>query len=162
MTPPWIGVDPGARYTGVVVRRGNDLLDHRTYTRVSTGELPDRAYLRRIVLDLMDLVELHGAGVAVEGVQKPSPFMGKTGNVSFSNVTGILGTAAVWGAVVAVLPAQIVPPGKNGSAPMRAYPVELRPTSGRGAGKDKLRHERSAWDVAGAASAAARLAAISA
>lgn len=158
----WVGIDPGGRYTGVVVRRGNDLLDHRTYTRPGTDDLPERSFLRRLMLELMDLVELHDAAVAVEGVQKPSPFMGKTGNVSFSNVTGILGTAAVWGAVMAILPAVVIPPGGNGSGPMRAYPVELRPTTGKGAGKDKLRHERSAWDVAGAGAAHVRLATISA
>jgi hypothetical protein len=34
---------------------------------------------------------------------------------------------------------------------MAAYPAALRPTGGKGAGKDRLRHVRSAWDVAGAA-----------
>jgi hypothetical protein len=112
--------------------------------------MPDRLYIRSIVLRLVRLVEEYGAEVvAVESVQKPSPFMGKSGNVSFSNVTGILGTAAVYGAVLAVLPAVEIPPGGNGSGNLAAYPVELRPTRGSGAGKDKKRHMRSAWDVAG-------------
>lgn len=93
--------------------------------------------------------EYDADAVAIEGVQKPSPFMGKSGNVSFTNVNGLLGTAMVLGAVLAALPAIVVPPGGNGSDPMGVYPVELRPTRGKGAGGDKLRHERSAWDVAG-------------
>ena len=44
-----------------------------------------------------------------------------------------------------------VRPGHNGQGFMGAYPGALRPTRGRGAGKDRLRHVRSAWDVAGAA-----------
>jgi len=45
----------------------------------------------------------------------------------------------------------VVPPGRNGSGPMAAYPAKLRPKAGKGRGRDNLRHERSAWDVAGAA-----------
>lgn len=132
------------------MRRGNDLLYHDTMERITAGDMPDRLYIRSVVLRLVRLVEEYGADVvAVESVQKPSPFMGKQGNVSFSNVTGILGTAAVYGAVLAVLPAVEVPPGGNGSGALVAYPVELRPTRGSGAGKDKKRHMRSAWDVAG-------------
>ncbi len=74
--------------------------------------------------------------------------MGKSGNVSFTNVSGLLGTAMVVGAVAGFFPNTIeVPPGGNGSGHMGAYPVELRPTRGKGAGGDNLRHMRSAWDV---------------
>jgi hypothetical protein len=158
----FIGVDPGSRHTGVVVRRGDELVEHQTFERVGPGEIPDRAYLRSVLVALTRLVDTHDALVVVEGVQKPSPFMGASGNVSFSNVSGILGTAVVFGAVVAVLPSVVVPPGGNGSGPLRAYPPELRPTRGKGAGKDKLRHERSAWDVAGAGAGMGRLKAKSA
>lgn len=145
-----VGIDPGSRHTGVVVRQGDTLVDHLTLERLGKADMPDRVYLRQVVLTCVRLVEQHDATVAVEGVQKPSPFMGKTGNVSFSNVTGILGTACVLGAVLALLPAVVVPPGGNGSGQMLAYPIQLRPTRGKGAGGDKLRHERSAWDIAGA------------
>ena len=150
MKPVIVGVDPGGRYTGVVVRQGDQLLYSDTLERITAAEMPDRLYIRSVVQRVMRLVDEHGAeAVAVESVQRPSPFMGKSGNVSFSNVTGILGTAAVYGAVLAVLPAVEVPPGGNGSGHLAAYPIELRPTRGSGAGKDKKRHMRSAWDVAG-------------
>ena len=149
--PTLVGVDPGGRYTGLVVRRGDVLVEHHTLVRVGDDDLPTHSCLRTVALGVIKLFEAHNAdGVAIEGVQKPSPFMGKSGNVSFSNVTGILGTAMVLGAVLALVPAIVVPPGGNGSDPLGAYPVELRPTRGKGAGADKLRHERSAWDVAGA------------
>lgn len=132
------------------MRRGDVLLEHLTLTRVGTENLPGQEYLRTVALTLVRLVEAHSTdAVAVEGVQKPSPFMGKSGNVSFTNVNGLLGTAMVFGAVLALLPALVVPPGGNGSDPMIAYPLPLRATRGKGAGGDKLRHERSAWDVAG-------------
>ncbi len=149
-TPIVVGVDPGGRWVGLVVRQGNVLLEHHTLTRVGNDDLPGSDMLRTVSLAVIALYEGHDAdAVGIEGVQKPSPFMGKSGNVSFTNINGLLGTAMVFGAVLSVLPAIVVPPGGNGSAPMGVYPVELRPTRGKGAGSDKLRHERSAWDVAG-------------
>jgi len=147
---PVVGVDPGGRWTGIVLRRGDDICEWSTVTANSDG-LPSADYLAAVC----NLVILYrgqtgshpGAVViAVEGVKAPNPHVG------MSNPLGIMGTAMVLGAVLRDFPgAVVVPPGGNGSGPMLAYPEALRPTRGKGAGKDGLRHCRSAWDVAGAA-----------
>lgn len=158
-----MGVDPGARWVGLVVRQGDVLLEHHTLTRVGDDDLPGRDMLTAVSSAVRALYKAHDAdAIGVEGVQKPSPFMGKSGNVSFTNVNGLLGTAMVLGAVLSAFPAIVVPPGGNGSDPMGVYPVELRPTRGKGAGGDKLRHERSAWDVAGTATMMLRRSRVSA
>lgn len=148
-----VAVDPGSRNTGVITRRGDELLRYTTLVRKGDSDLPDAEYLREVVSTVLDMwSRVLAQVVAVEAVQKPSPFHGKTGNVSFTNVTGLLGTAMVVGAVLAAFPHTVeVPPGGNGSGHLGAYPIELRPTRGKGAGSDNLRHMRSAWDVAGTA-----------
>lgn len=150
MKPTLVAVDPGSRNTGVVARRGDELLGFETLVRKGTADMPGAIYLREILAVVLGLWQsLNADAVAVESAQKPSPFMGQTGNVSFSNVTGILGTAMVIGAVLGFFPETVeVPPGGNGSGALLAYPIELRPSRGKGAGKDNLRHMRSAWDVA--------------
>lgn len=136
-----LGVDPGGQYTGLVLRRGNQLIDHLTITR---GHLTMAAHLANVT----EAVRLHLAQanlLAVEDLNDPSPHMGLT------SVRGLIDTAQVLGAVLSHWPtAVVVPPGGHGSGPLLAYPRALHPTRGRGRGKDRLRHERSAWDVAGA------------
>lgn len=153
MKPTLVAVDPGGRNTGVIARQGDKLLAFRTVVRRGKEELPGAEYLREVLRCILEFWETFQAdAVAHEAVQKPSPFMGKSGNVSFTNVSGLLGTAMVVGAVAGFFPHTIeVPPGGNGSGHLGAYPVELRPTRGKGAGADNLRHTRSAWDVGGTA-----------
>lgn len=142
---PVVGVDPGHSETGIVLRLGDELLEHSTVIR---DDEPDGRYVDRVNAVVNTRSELHkNCLVAVEGVRAPNPHVGRV-----TNVTGLLGTAIVLGGVLAWWPdALVIPPGGNGSGPLAAYPEALRPTRGRGAGKDNLRHERSAWDVAGAA-----------
>lgn len=158
-----MGIDPGARNTGVVVRQGIVLLDFETVIRVGPEDLPLAGYLQEVLRVVLGFWQKHVADmVAVEAVVAPSPFQGRESGPGFSNLDGILGTAMVVGAVEGFFPHAIsVPPARMGQAPLSAYPDALRPTAGKGKGKDKLRHVRSAWDVAGAASGAARILAAS-
>ena len=146
--PIMLGVDPGGQHTGVVLRRGRDVLRAGTCER----DLDEKVhrYAHRVALEVL---EWHTAGalehgdrvhLAVEGVVEPSPHMGLT------NVRGLLDTAVVFGALAATYPGLIVVrPGGNGSAPLRSYPAVLVGENER-KGTGKLRHVRSAYDVAGA------------
>jgi hypothetical protein len=145
--PAIIGVDPGANETGIVMRQGDDLWGHYVVVRKGSWS----SYFDNIHHLVMSLwsdqtrfrIQPH---VAVEDVDPPNPHLGTI------NPNGLIGTAKVWGSIISSFPDTIeVPTGRNGSGPFSAYPEALRPTRGKGAGKDKLRHARSAWDVAGAA-----------
>ncbi len=145
-----VGVDPGSRETGVVVLDGKKVVDHCVVVRPADDRdrVPGSRYLNEVVDAVADAVTTAGDGsvFGVESVKKPNPHMG------LISVTGLLGTAAVLGAVLAVFPqAVLVEPGGHGDGPVKAYPAELRPARGQGKGKDRLRHCRSAYDVALAA-----------
>lgn len=162
MTPVMIGVDPGGRQTGLVVRYGNACLAADLITRDGPEVFPGPDYLAEVVEAIgglvvyasQDLPELAGAGwprIAVEGVVHPN------GHVRMINAAGLLGTATVLGAVLAHFPAAlVVPPAGNGAGPRSAYPAALwPPTEKRGTGR--RRHLRSAWDIAEAGAFLARL-----
>lgn len=161
-----LGVDPGAKDTGICVIRGRDIL--ATHTVTTTGDLfpADRDYLQAVV---HAVASCFGEGawcsiaepneptlVAVESITKPNWHMGRGG--AAANPTALLATAEVLGAVLAhpwPVPIVAVPPGKNGSQPLGAYPPELVSAAERRAknwqlkvGGGKLRHQRSAYDVA--------------
>lgn len=151
-----VGIDPGGQSTGLVVRHRDTLVAHTTVLR---NKRPMGWYLAEILDTASEYVSLAAnaaveAGdwlVAVEGINDPNP------HVRLTNVRGLIDTATVLGAVLGRWPAVIVPPGGNGSGPLGAYPEALRPTRGQGRGRDALRHERSGWDVAGAALTVQRL-----
>ena len=154
---PVIGIDPGHRETGLVVCHGPILIAHEVVTRKSYG-MPDREYLDRVVDAVTELRRRCLVGglrtplVGLEGVQAPNPHAGMT------NPTGIIGTAVVFGWVWRAFPdAIIVRPQSAGKGPLSAYPDELQPTRGDGRGRDKLRHCRSAYDIALATLNTARL-----
>ena len=160
MTAPVIvGVDPGGRQTGLVVRHGDQLLAADLVTRDGPETFPKADYLAEVVDAIGGLVvwagqEAPDAGrpkVAVEGVVHPS------GHVRMINAAGLLGTATVLGAVLAAWPsALVIPPASHGAGPRSAYPAQLwPPTEKRGAGRH--RHVRSAWDIAEAGAFLARL-----
>jgi hypothetical protein len=155
-----VGVDPGSRNTGVVVRQGIVLVDFETVIRVGSEDLPLAGYLQEVLRVVLGFWQKYVAElVAIEAVVAPSPFQGRESGPGFSNLDGILGTAMVVGAVEGFFPHAIrVQPARMGQAPLSTYPDALRPRAGKGKGKDKLRHVRSAWDVAGAAEGAARIA----
>lgn len=162
MTPVVIGVDPGGRQTGIVVRYGDNCLAADLVTRDGPEAFPGADYLAEVVDAIGGLIvygrdQICGddtcapAVVAVEGVVHPS------GHVRMINAAGLLGTATVLGAVLAHYPAAlVVPPAGNGAGPRSAYPAVLwPPTEKRGTGR--CRHLRSAWDIAEAGAFLARL-----
>lgn len=162
MTPVIIGVDPGGRQTGLVVRYGDNCLAADLVTRDGPELFPGADYLAEVVdaigglivyasQDLPELADAAPPRIAVEGVVHPS------GHVRMINAAGLLGTATVLGAVLAMFPsAFVVAPAGHGAGPRSAYPLKLwPPTEKRGAGK--CRHLRSAWDIAEAGAFLARL-----
>lgn len=136
-----LGIDPG-RTTGLVVRTGNDL------DWFATAEGGWHAALDCIAEHQIAAMRIDA--VAVEAVNKPSPHMGVI------SVDGLIDTALTAGAVSSWAVFEVigliwVPPAHNGQGHLLAYPEALRPTRGSGKGHDRLRHCRSAWDVAGTA-----------
>ncbi|MFE4501705.1 hypothetical protein ACFRFQ_17775 [Rhodococcus sp. NPDC056743] len=161
-----VGVDPGAKDTGVCVVRGREVLASHTVTTV--GELfpADRDYLQAVVAavrscftpgftDFVDFAD-EPTLVAVETITKPNWHMGRGG--AAANPTALLATAQVLGAVLAhpwPVPIVTVQPDKNGSQPLGAYPPDLVSAAERRAknwqlkvGGGQLRHQRSAFDAA--------------
>lgn len=149
--PTILGVDPGGASTGLVVRRGSELLWHAT---VAGG-------WRQVLEALVGIPPGNVFDViAIEDVVAPGGFAG--GRRAPINLSGLIGTAVVagavagWGYTDSGLRIIWVPPAHNGQGDLSMYPEELRPARGRGRGQDGLRHVRSAWDVAGTASVEAR------
>lgn len=133
-----IGVDPGGQHTGIVVVEDGRLTAKSLIGRDANETIEDYArYVARHVAGQAD-----GRLVAVEGVRRPSPHLGMI------DVTGLLDAAVVLGAVVASCdPVMVVPPAGHGSGPLMAYPAELVGPN-EPAGTGRLKHCRSAWDVA--------------
>lgn len=152
MTVSILGVDPGGRETGLVVRQGDDLAAHRVVVRPDRGRLPDGRYVRQVLVACTDLLTEAGTDaraddllVCVEGVAYwPEARDAKVRK----DQRGLYGTAIVLGAILARWPnAQLVRPGAgHGGLSGWAYPTAIRPPT-NGQGKDRLRHCRSAWDV---------------
>lgn len=162
--PTVLGVDPGGRWTGILVRRGVDVLAHVTVTR-DTDEDADAgtrgvgvgpAYVADVCIAAAELADVHAVDlVAVESVVAPNPHVNRRNGKATTNPTGALGAAMVYGAILRDWPAAvIVAPAGNGSLPLSAYPPELVSDQERRRGLNrigdgKLRHVRSAYDVAG-------------
>lgn len=165
-----VGIDPGGRYVGLVVREGEELIRAEVLDRrkleaagVILADEPTAWALqvvgRILAIELRaDVAELAGRApvVAVEGVRAPSPHVRRRDGNALTNVTGLLDTAIVLGAIVARFPSAIVvPPAANGAGPDLAYPPGIR-SGTRGLGGPPV-HARSAWDVAGSAPYFARV-----
>ena len=157
-----IGVDPGSRYTGVVVRLGDTVVWAETLVR--TDELDQVQDYFLYVIDKVNKVVKHYQNipnseiiVSIEGVVDPKGFKG--GKKAAINPKDIIRTAATFGALVAELKnlnPYIIRPGKHGSLDESWYPPEIK---GRRAKSllpeypDKTptrSHEKSAYDIAGA------------
>lgn len=146
-SPIVLGIDPGGKTTGMVLRHGRAVLAALLVTNSDAPVLSDE-YLAEVLGGARDLREqgwLAGLPlVAVEDVVHPNPHLG------LANLDGLLQTAQVIGALRCAFSVVLVRPGGHGSAPLSTYPPELvGPHEPKGTGK--LRHARSAWDVAGAA-----------
>lgn len=146
--PVIIGVDPGGRTTGLVATQGTQVLGEPVLIqragRINTHTITDCAYIAAVVSAVTAMHYDHVRGVvAVEGVNCPSPHMGMT------NAAGVIATGVVLGAILGNYPAAIlVPPAKHGGKPMAAYPDVLVGPRESAAGTGRLRHCRSAYDVA--------------
>ena len=146
-----IGIDPGAKYTGVSVRQNNTVLVSSTY--VKPEEKPQVAW----AVELGDKIEqditskFPNAPIGIEGISDPKGFQG--GKRAPINPKHIIKAAIVLGALAKKFPnAVIVKSGKNGNQDW--YPEELigrRPKDLQGSaeGAGTRNHERSAFDVAG-------------
>jgi hypothetical protein len=154
---PIIGIDPGARYTGVVVRDGDAVLHSSTLVRpqdMSSGTewaLSVVAQIQEIMKDFPITMP-----IAVEGISDPKGF--HQGKRAAINPKDIIRAGIVLGAVVAIFPkAIVVPPGNNGSMHYSNYPASIigkRPADLPGSSQKAgtRGHEQSAYDVAGKAS----------
>ncbi len=168
--PVVLGIDPGGKWTGLVVRDGDTLLAAGTVQRDAHDTARDLAGAGPAYLDEVLTVARRYATaadlVAIEGVHKPNPHV-RGGRTRASNVIDpgpIIATAVLVGHLRAAFPdATIVPPGRNGSGLLLTYPPALVSDPERRHGlhrtgdQGKLRHVRSAWDVAGVAALHARL-----
>lgn len=150
-----IGVDPGAAQTGIAVRRGDELLHSNTVVR-SGGfprgcDLVDGSYLREIAEHLNGIHDevtfTPFTGMAVEGLNSPSPHIGMTNPGSIIAAGVVLGYVVRW--AVGLMPYAIVPPSHHGAGYSGAYPAALLDRGGQVLKGGARRHERSAWDVAG-------------
>lgn len=151
---PVIGVDPGARYTGVVIRDGDVPLYSATLVRPDS--MSQTGWALHCVDEIRKVIDAHPGGilpVAVEGVRPPKGFV--RGRKAPVNPGDIMFAAVVLGAVIGTWrDAVIIPPGGNGSQHITHYPPALvgrrpktLPGSSNGAGTRD--HEQSAFDVAG-------------
>ena len=159
-----LGIDPGARATGLCVLAGDQILAHQTVT--SEGEIfpAERRYVLAVLEAGALLLQTHDVDhVAVETITRPSWHMKGRAAV---DPTALLATAEVLGAVLGVdWPVNVtqIRPNKNGSQPLGTYPgVLVSPGERRKAGWEarigggQLRHARSAYDVARLATKLAR------
>lgn len=155
---PVIGIDPGARYTGVVIRDGDAVLHSSTLVR--SQEMSSGTDWALLVVQQVDAI-IAAAGievlpVGIEGISDPKGF--QHGKRAAINPKDIIRAGIVLGALAQRFPdAFIVPPGNNGSQHYSHYPDVLigrrpaeLPGSSNSAGTRN--HEQSAYDVAGKAS----------
>lgn len=155
---PVLGIDPGSRYTAVVVRDGDVVLHATTLVRPEKMNSTDWA-LEVLVGVKVILAEFPKVPLAVEGINPPTGF--HRGQKATLNPRDILRAGIVLGAIVATWPdITIIPPGGNGSNHYSHYPACLigrrpadLPGSTNSAGTRD--HEQSAYDVAGKAVATA-------
>lgn len=147
--PPILAADPGSRNTGWVLRDGPDLAGWRLTVRADTARLPDGRHLRRVITD--------GRGLLVDAGIDPADrdaYLVVVETVAWwprkgqpRNELGMYGTAMVLGAVLARWPDAVQVASGRGVANLHpdAYPAPIRPPV-NGAGKDRLRDVRAAWD----------------
>lgn len=155
-----IGVDPGGRNVGIVIRHGDELLNHRLLHRHDHEPRHEWAVRVADVVRTLWWNQDRPPTVAVEDLNDPTPHLGLT------SVRGLIDTAVVIGAIAGHSTGAhlvMVPPARHGRTAeglgrpglLATYPPQLvgpRETTGTG----HLRHCRAAWDVAGAAARRAR------
>jgi hypothetical protein len=155
-----LGIDPGARYTGITVRDNDDPVYSGIFVRPDTMSATQWA-LESARLSLEVYEEYKPTYVALEGISDPKGFY--KGEQAAINPKDIIRTGIVLGALVATWPdAIIVEPGGNGDRHESFYPACLsgrRPKDlpGSNKGSNTRKHEKSAYDVAGKAQKSLRI-----
>lgn len=152
-----LGIDPGAKYTGIVLVEDDKPLQAQTVARQAGWS--DKAWIERVVTACDAVAQ--GAGerkylVAVEGLRRPQKGLnGRYVGFSPKVMEGVMEAAVAYAAVLAVYEdAHVVAPNRNGEQrPADEYPAELvrgRPTwfLPNEAPRGTRQHERSAFDVA--------------
>lgn len=143
-----IGIDPGGRSTGLVLLSGDRLIDADVIERKGKDRVPEASYLvevrKRVQVACFRSVDR--PLLCVEGLKAPNAYHdGKRKPIS---PLDLVGPAMVLGMILAEWPeAVVVPPGGNGARDWFAYPEQIRQPIG-GKGSDRMRHARSAYDVA--------------
>ncbi len=159
---PWIedgvlamGIDPGARNTGVSVVRGE--IPVYSATIVRNGDEDHIAYALRVLDTTKKVWEEYGPGVVgIENVSKPKGFSRSSKGASPINPGSLIMTGVVLGAVISFFRDDkgmvMVHPRGNGSRNLTQYPDSLKgrrpnnlPGESNGAGRG---HEQSAFDIA--------------
>lgn len=157
----WVGVDPGANDTGlVVINDDGELVAWQLVRRNKQRSIEQ--YHRTVLDEIVRLVDLDTIAVAVETIVAPN-FHATGRRTRFGP---LLATAELVGYVAGACVAngwQVVriAPAGHGSRPLGHYPPELVSRAERNAkgphpwqqrvGKGERRHLRSAYDVARAA-----------
>lgn len=168
---PAVGIDPGARWTGVVLRHGNDVVTGTTLGPTNgdgqpsltaldddaeTGLRARMRYVRGVVETVRALFTVsveagHGVpGVAVEAITPPRP------KAPHARRSWLVPTAVMYGVVAAFPEARLVaagPAGKSEDYPrdlVGAPPAHWLAYGGLTVPKRRRDHERAAFDVAGA------------
>lgn len=153
---PIIGIDPGARYTGVIVRDGDAVLHASTLVRPDSVD-SGTEWALLVVEQIREIMKEFPTTMpmGVEGISDPKGF--QHGKKAAINPKDIIRAGIVLGAVVATWPkATIIQPGNNGSKHYSHYPASLigrRPADlpGNSQSAGTRGHEQSAYDVAGKA-----------
>lgn len=151
-----LGIDPGGRNTGIVLRSDETLLGWALEVRQGRGRMPDGPYLRQVVgrcrrllLDAgLDPSERETYIVGIEAVA----YWPEHDPTKRRDQRGLYGTAMVIGALLVRWPDATVVASGRGVAGLhpQSYPAPIRPPV-NGEGKDRLVHVRAAWDHSHAA-----------
>lgn len=148
-----LGVDPGAKETGLALIEGDAVLDHFVASRPRVTDLVDplyAAYVLKAADVLLDGLTQDLDAVAIEDLRAPNPHVRVT-NPGPAIAAGVIAGALIGWADRRGVRVVTVSPEGLGSRLLATYPKTLvgpRETSGRGG---VLRHARSAYDVALAA-----------
>lgn len=150
-----LGIDPGAKYTGVSLRdlAEETILLSSTYVKPDSLDIYEWARFLPSLIQQEVLQHYQVDVIGVEGISAPKGY--QNGRRSPLNPKHIIFTAIlVGGFLLEFKDAVVVPPGKNGSTGV--YPDELngrRPKTllGSSVGATTRNHEKSAYDVAGEA-----------
>jgi hypothetical protein len=139
-----LGIDPGGRNTGIVLRDRDVLLGWQLAVRRSTAKQVDGPYIRHVLACALGLIADASPDDYIVAVETVAWWPDKG---QHRNHTGLYGTAMVVGGILARWPDAVVVDAGRGVANLhpQAYPAAIRPPV-NGAGKDRLNHVRAAWD----------------